>query len=633
MTVGLELLMQPLQLSSHLQAQLGVQVREAVLALVGVWLLERGLGPVGCAAGVEPTGHAGRRSVAAMRLGVALMLSAVPLTIVRIFTVAALAWLFGLYLLAVGAAFANVDVRSGLPRRLNRSQLLEVAGVLGVTLLAFGLRFADLANLPPQVHGDEAAIGIAARKLLGGQAQNLFGLGWYEIPNLSFAVSAAFMRIFGDDLFGLRLASVSLGTLTVLLTYLLVRQLFRSRVAIVAAALLAVAEIHIHYSRIGVTYMQAGCATVLLLYLMLRALRRRRLTDHVLLGLVGGLCLTVYAAARLAPVLVVLYIAHAVLRDRGYVRVHARGLALAAATGVLFFAPMAVVYAGQPSAFNVRSGDISVLGGSGLQHELSAYGVGSLNEVLRVQVQKTLEGFIGTGETSDQYAHRAPLVDFWTGALLVVGVGAFSLRLVDSRYFLLSTWLWLTLLFGSVLTVDAPFSPHLVGMLPLLAIFPALFIETGWRAAERVGGSTSRILFGGAVAAVVGLAFVANVRDYTQVHTVQFQPAGFATVLSHYIRDINDRYHVYLISRPDTSLGYDTTRFLVPDLDGTDLGDGPLPLSPPKSGKGIAFIVESAMPDFSTRLEQVQQRYPAGFAELHRSSRGDVLFASVLVDP
>jgi 4-amino-4-deoxy-L-arabinose transferase-like glycosyltransferase len=609
-------------------------VGAAVLALVGVWLLERGLTPTEqITVPAEQTGPAGRRSTGVMLLGTALMLSAVPLTVVHLYTVAAAVWLSGLYLLIVGAALANVRLHSWIRPRLNRSQLVEVVGVLGVTLCAFVLRFVDLVNLPPQVHGDEAAVGIAARKLLTGQADNLFGLGWYEIPNPSFGVPAAFMRIFGDDLFGLRTASVCLGTLTVLLTYLLVRQMFTSRVAIVAAALLAVAEIHIHYSRIGVTYMQAGCATVLLLYLLLRALRRRRMTDYVLLGLAGGLCLVVYAAAQMAPVLVVLYIGHAILRDRGFVRVHARGLALAAAAGVLFFAPMTVAYAGQLSAFNSRAAGISILGHDGLQHELSAYGVGSLDEVLRLQVQKTLEGFIATGETSDQYGHRAPLVDVWTGALLVVGVGGFALRLRDPRYFLLATWLWMTLLFGSVLTVDAPFSPRLVGMLPLLAIFPAIFVETGWKAAEQLGGCTGRMLMGSAAAAVVGLALVANVRDYTQVHVVQFQPAGFATVLSHYVSDINDRYHVYLISRPDTSLGYDTTRFLVPDLDGTDLRDGPLPSSPPPSGKGMAFIVEGVMPDFSARLEQVQQRYPAGLAELHRSSRGDLLFASVLVDP
>ena len=113
---------------------------------------------------------------------------------------------------------------------------------------------------------------------------------------------------------------------------------------------------HLHFSRTGFTYMQAGIVTVLLLYLMHRALDRRGLLDYALFGMVGGLSLLVYAAARLAPVLVVLYLGHLLVRERmAFVRAHGVGLLVAVAMALVLFAPMLVVYSMDPSAFNVRT--------------------------------------------------------------------------------------------------------------------------------------------------------------------------------------------------------------------------------------------------------------------------------------
>ena len=186
---------------------------------------------------------------------------------------------------------------------------------------------------------------------------------------------------------------------------------------------------------------------------------------------------------------------------------------------------MAVVYSARPGEFNLRLNEISILQPRGLNHELGAYGVSSFGEVLAIQTQKTLEAFNFSGETSLQYGHPAPLLDFWNGALFVVGIGAFAFRVLHPTYLLLSAWLWLTLLLGSVLTVDAPFSPHLTGMLPLLGIYSALYVETGWRAAESVFGRAVRFVAVPLVAGIVVAAAVSNVRDYVQVHSTRLQPA------------------------------------------------------------------------------------------------------------
>jgi 4-amino-4-deoxy-L-arabinose transferase-like glycosyltransferase len=561
----------------------------------------------------------------ALGLGAALALLSVPLTVRHMYPWAATSWIVGVVILVVTCV---VQTRP----RITRPSTATLA-LIAITLAAFVLRVVGLTTLPPEVHGDEAAIGNSARRLISGDDTNLFGLGWYAIDEVSFGVSAAFMRVFGNDLFGLRMASAVEGTLSVTFTFLLTQRLFGLRTAILASCLLSVAEMHLHYSRTGFTYIQACLTAVLLLYLMLRALERRGLLDYVLFGLVGGLSLLVYAGARLAPVVCVLFIGHALLRERmAFVRAHAVGLVVAVVAALVFMAPMAVVYSAEPASFNVRVSDISVLSGDGLAHELSAYEVSSLSDVLRIQVQKTLEAFVYSGETSQQYAHPAPLLDPWTGALFVVGVAAFTWRLGEPAYFLVTVWLWLSLLLGSVLTVDAPFSPHLVVMLPLLGMLPAMYLEAGWRTAERLKASIARPVFAVLASTVVVLALIANVRDYTEVQAQRWQPAGFATVLSRYVVEINALYRVYLVSRPDTSINYETIRFLAPDLDAMDLHDSLLSnVRPPNNGKGMAFIVEAALPTAAQRLAELRERYPGGQETPHLTTRGNLLFTSYLV--
>ncbi len=81
------------------------------------------------------------------------------------------------------------------------------------------------------------------------------------------------------------------------------------------------------------------------------------------------------------------------------------------------------------------------------------------------------------------------------------------------------------------------------------------------------------------------------------------------------------------------ALRYDTTRFLAPDVNGVDLRDGPLGTPRPSQGNGLAFIVEAAMPAAAARVAELRQRYSLADVQVHRSTRGDVLFTSFLVAP
>jgi 4-amino-4-deoxy-L-arabinose transferase-like glycosyltransferase len=543
-------------------------------------------------------------------------------------------WVVGLVWVFLGSALLG-----GWGRRARRpwSKATAIEAVLLAVVigLAVGLRLPDLAAVPPNVHGDEAAIGLGARQIFDGELPAVFATGWSYVPALSFALSALTMRVFGDDLFGLRMASVIEGILTIVLLYLLTRRLWGARPALVASVLLAIAAWHIHFSRTGFHYMQAPLAVLLVLYFLVRGVQDRRLADWVVCGFAIGFSVEVYYAARLAPVLVLVYLGYrTVTEGPSFLRAHAPGLLALAFGAIVFLAPMAVVYARNPGDFGAHTASVSLADPTSMQHELDAYHVTSVPQVMAIQVQRTLEAFHILGETSLQYGHPAPLFDIWTGALVAMSALAILFRPGSARGILLTAWVWLTLLLGSVITLDPLFSPHVLVAVPALMLGSALMVEHAWRGATRLGGRIGTYAFGIVGLIALGLALHANLDDYFGVQVVQRQPASRFTLLSEYASEHQNQYRLYVIGRSDWTLNYDTPRFLVPNPDAVDVRDAPLPLPLDQipEDKGAAFLVENAAVDYAQRMAAIESAYPGGRQQVIDQQPGKRVFTAYLVE-
>ena len=195
---------------------------------------------------------------------------------------------------------------------------------------------------------------------------------------------------------------------------------------------------------------------------------------------------------------------------------------------------MAEVFARDPSQFSSRASGVLITDPTNFLHEADGYHVDTLPEVLAIQAERTLEAFNILGETSLQYGHPAPLLDFWTGALLAMSAIAILLRPGSARGFLLASWVWLTLVAGSVLTIDALFSPRVLLALPALVLGPALLLDRAWHAVTSLAGRIGTYGFAMPGGALLGLALQANMHDYFDVQVIERQPAGRFTLLASY---------------------------------------------------------------------------------------------------
>lgn len=192
-----------------------------------------------------------------------------------------------------------------------------------ITLLGTLLRFYKLGDIPIGFHRDEAMLGYTAYSILKtGLDMNgtVFPLHLasfiYSPAGYSYA-SIPFVFLFGLTPFATRFASAFFGTLTIILTFFLVRKLlsqrkFASPIALLASAVLSISPWHINLSRtatentIVVFFLTLG----VLLYLLW--IKNNRWIYLLLSYISFSFTLTLYQAPRaflplFIPLLYILY--------------------------------------------------------------------------------------------------------------------------------------------------------------------------------------------------------------------------------------------------------------------------------------------------------------------------------------
>ncbi len=136
--------------------------------------------------------------------------------------------------------------------------------LLGIVLLAFFLRIYKVTEIPPSLSWDEVSIGYNAYSILktGRDEHQRFlppdafaAFGDYK-PPLAIYLTVPTVAAFGLTELSVRLPSVIFGTITVLVTYFLIVELFYLKnwsraMGLLGSFLLAISPWHIQLSRAG----------------------------------------------------------------------------------------------------------------------------------------------------------------------------------------------------------------------------------------------------------------------------------------------------------------------------------------------------------------------------------------------
>jgi len=380
-------------------------------------------------------------------------------------------------------------------RATRRSQVAgrqwEWAFAVVLLLLTWGLRLCCLETVPPGWR-DDALINIHALsgELLRGHFPLYFtGASGHE--PLYHYLHAGVHAMLGFNVLSGQLLSVAFGTLSIALAYTLTRRLFGRSTAVLASLALAMSFWSLMYSRIGLRHISLPPLALAVFYALWRSLDQERgnqrpggsrnlaFGDSALLGLLLGASLYTYPAARLLPVLLLLFFAYLARTRRGLFSRHWRGLLVALGIMAVLAAPLGVAIA--------RGSSEAAAQGIGADARLAELAV-PLRELrtgnprpLLENIVKTLGMFHTTGDPEWLYnIPDRPLFNPLGGTLLWAGAALCLLRWRQPRYSFLLLWLGSGLLPAFVSTPAASLS-HTILAQPVAYILPALALSEAVR--------------------------------------------------------------------------------------------------------------------------------------------------------
>jgi 4-amino-4-deoxy-L-arabinose transferase-like glycosyltransferase len=496
---------------------------------------------------------------------------------------------------------------------------------------AFLLRGIGLEELPTTLSGDEASAGLEAVRFARGEANNLFGLGWFSFPAFYFAFQGASVSLFGQTATALRLTSGLGGALTVFTVYWLARSLFGRAAAVIAATFLLASHYHIHFSRIGLQNIWDGFFVAIVLWGIWTGWKEGRHLPFLMAGLALGLGHYFYVSMRVVPLLLVLWVGIAALVRRSRLRARLPGLVLAGYVALIVYLPLALLFVRQTDEFFAPLRRVSVFNGW-LESEMARLGQPAW-EIVAAQMKATALGFTHL-PLRHWYNPGEPMLLPLAAALFIAGL-AWLVYSADLRSLLLLLVLFALVLLGGF-SLDAPASQRYAIAMPVVAILVSLPLAQGlaWLAPY---GRQGKWLAGVVVFLLVALVALRDVHYYFAEVYDSYVLGGYntetATAIARYLENEPPRT-VYFFGLP--RMGYSslsTIPYLAPQMEGIDVNVPLVEAARWVLQEPALFIF---LPERQGELEYVRMTYPEGryFEGAGKAgSRGSPLFSVYEVTP
>ena len=496
--------------------------------------------------------------------------------------------------------------------------------VVSLTLLAAALRLWQLGAIPQGIHGDEAQVGMDARRVLADGWIGAYTPAALGQPSGHAYLTAPFIELFGSTDWSVRLPLALAGIAAVPLCYLLFRLHTARAVAVIAAFLLATSLWHIHYSRTAHWPISYPTVALGVLVLWTLAVQRGQWYWFVAAGALLGLGLYTY---NVYPIFVVAFTAWVlvytlVFRRREFVP-WASNVALAAAAAMIVALPLflyiAANYDSYMQHYRGYYEQYSVL-------ETDAYKAADTSEKLDIiqnQARRFVATYTSTGITDfvdGASPDRRPMLDKLTITLLVAGAGIAAWRWRDVPN-LFSLMLVGIIPLTTVLQTNAIYRGPL-GAAPFICYFAALPLGLAWRNALRLRFSYRRLLYGAVALLLAAIAYTnvhAYFSDWANHPTFPWVYAQQITEASKYAAAQPDDPYVYFAAGRWT-INYETRQYLAPDLRGEDRSK--------EFGRvqGFENIDRSRnslillLPPYTDQIDAVKALYPGGREHLEKYS-------------
>ncbi|MBA3533139.1 MAG: glycosyltransferase family 39 protein [Ardenticatenales bacterium] len=520
-----------------------------------------------------------------------------------------------------------------------RTYRWEIVGLALVTLLAGGLRLADLSNAPYAISGDEGGLGDEVYRVFSGELRNPFALTIYgPYPSMVPFILAIPLRLFGATIGALRLPGALFGTLAIPALWALARPIVGRRAALVAVLFLATLPMHLHYSRVAINVIWDTFFFTGALALFWRGMQRhvQAMWTFALAGLVGGFGQYSYTGSRLLPLLLFSFLLYLAVFDLEWLKSKARGILLMALVFAVDAGPLYLYAAQHPDDFNARINAVGVFQSGWLENETAIRGEDKF-PILWDQFRRALFGFAFFPDRTSSWGADTPLAPTLLSLGLFLGLIISLRHWRDPAMVLLHGWFWSIILSAGTLTVNPPTSNRLVGLTPVLCLFAAL----GWQGmakalAQACPPPRQRMAQTVVLALFAGLASLEGVRAHER-HLENNLFGGpevlEATMIGHRLAELPPDSTLVMLMAPRLYSDISPLKFLTPKYTRVDIVE-PLtePPADPSDGSGdLLFIV---LPERVNEAGYIQQAFPdSTMREVRRENQDQtLLYYEILVE-
>lgn len=491
--------------------------------------------------------------------------------------------------------------------------------LIGIFILSFFLRFYSLERIPPGIHGDEAEFGLTQQKINHGLYEKFFSFaqaGADSFSILSFWTQGLFQRVIGENAFGIRATSAFIGTITILFFFFLSRLFFKDKfIPFILTFALATSHWHIAYSHMAINNIWCPFFVVIVSFYLCKGYQTHKNIYFLFAGMFMGFSLYFPQSDKIIPIIIFIYSFLYLLKRQRFIKRNVINTLSLFITACIIFSPQAIYFLHNPSTLTGRINTVSIF--NHLPEYYARYHANNVFEVLFWQIINTLKVFNFGGDIGFYfYGYQGGLLAPIVGTFAVIGLFLSFLKIKKDKYLFLLVWFFLVIIFGGVITIDAPSSQRLVGIIPVLFLFAGATLEQIMKYKIRY------------LKVILIFLFVINgIWDY-KIYFIEYihSQAGWAqrepaTQIAYYIKSLGPSWKVYML-RENTWLYFNhgTIRFLNPDIEGIDI-DNSETVIPFKDviAKNIVYI----MPPDSPTLLNIRQHYPQGKERYHRNEIGN----------
>ena len=369
------------------------------------------------------------------------------------------------------------------------------AGLLLFTIvfLGFLLRSVNIENAPPGVYPDESVNGMDALNAINNGRHDWFYTANQGREGMFMNLVSFCFQLFGPSIFTLRLPAMVFGTLTILGTYLLAKELFNRSLALFSSFLVATSFWAINFSRISFRANMLPPILAFTFFFLFRGLRTHKWWDFAISGFIFGIGMHSYIAWRISPLILVAMLIVFIITRKDFLKNYWKAILVFFLFSLIAAAPMIYTFWIHPEFLESRSASISIFAPDRNN--------GSVALTFLRTFSLSLIKYVIAGDMNWRHNYPPyPLLDPLTGIAFMFGF-VYALRKIykilklrfaqkvhDAHvepYALLIIWLFVMLIPEFMAAEGNPHALRSIGTLPAVFILAAIAFDQAWRIAYR----------------------------------------------------------------------------------------------------------------------------------------------------